>query len=333
MSNLPPLSLTLRPLAALRTEYDARRVTQEVRTVWRSILRSKHWSKARSLFGSLDLRALMELSLSFEAHSNTVGCRFPQGFTPTPQQEAALAQLVELLIPWRVGPFSLGSLEIDTEWRSQQKWARISPLLPKVEGHRIADVGCSSGYFLFQLARIQPSLVVGLDPVDRCWLQVALLQSLIQAQNLSFLPLGLASLTAFPQFFDLILCMGVIYHQRDPFSAVRVLFESLRPGGILVLESLVIDAPGPHFLVPPERYAKMRNAWLIPTADALASLLSRAGFREITVHRFGPLSVDEQRRTPFAPYESLAEFLDPHDTTKTIEGFPAPHTAAVIGRK
>jgi tRNA (mo5U34)-methyltransferase len=172
---------------------------------------------------------------------------------------------------------------------------------------------------------------VGFDPVERCWLQFAFLNSLTQYSTLAFVPAGLSSLIAFPSFFDLILCMGVIYHQRDPFHAVRTLYNSTRPNGKVVLESLVIDREGSYLLVPSDRYAKMRNAWIIPTADALAALMVRAGFKEVEIHRFGPITTEEQRRTTHAPYESLADFLDPGDSNRTIEGHPAPHSAAVVG--
>jgi tRNA (mo5U34)-methyltransferase len=127
--------------------------------------------------------------------------------------------------------------------------------------------------------------------------------------------------------------MGVIYHQRDPFTAVRTLYEATRPGGKVILESLTIDREGPYLLVPRERYAKMRNAWSIPTADALASLMERAGFKDLSIHRFGPISTYEQRTTIHAPYESLADFLDPNESRVTVEGYPAPHSAAVVGIK
>jgi tRNA (mo5U34)-methyltransferase len=115
--------------------------------------------------------------------------------------------------------------------------------------------------------------------------------------------------------------------------ACKRLYQSVRPGGRVLLESLTIDEPGPHLLVPKERYAKMRNAWIIPTAEALESLLLRAGFKDTTTLRFGPITTFEQRRTEWAPYESLADFLDPADSSRTVEGYPAPHSAAVVATK
>jgi tRNA (mo5U34)-methyltransferase len=61
--------------------------------------------------------------------------------------------------------------------------------------------------------------------------------------------------------------------------------------------------------------------------------MTEAGFSDIELHRFGPITSAEQRRTEWAPYESLADFLDPNDSSKTVEGYPAPHSAAVLARR
>jgi tRNA (mo5U34)-methyltransferase len=127
--------------------------------------------------------------------------------------------------------------------------------------------------------------------------------------------------------------MGVIYHQRNPFDAVGTLAHMLASGGTLLLESLIVPSSEPTLLIPRERYAKMRNAWSIPSLGALEALALRAGLEVEAAVSFGPLSLSEQRRTALAPYESLIDFLDPSDHSKTIEGYPAPHTGLVVARK
>jgi tRNA (mo5U34)-methyltransferase len=249
------------------------------------------------------------------------------------QATPELEELCVRLLPWRTGPYHLGDYFIDSEWQSHMKWSRVKGLIPNRPGLRIADVGCSNGYFLFKLSEFKPEIAVGFDPIERCWLQAALLHKLLAIPNTAFLPLGLASLDSFPRFFDLILCMGVLYHQRDQLAAVRRLYDALRPGGTVVLESLVVNQDAPLLITPPDRYAKMRNAWTIPSASLMKRLLLEVGFSDVQVHTFGPLTTTEQRRTSLAPYESLADFLDANDSSKTIEGHPAPHTAAVVGVK
>ena len=44
-------------------------------------------------------------------------------------------------------------------------------------------------------------------------------------------------------------------------------------------------------------------------------------------------SVDEQRSTDWMRFQSLPAFLDPADSSKTIEGYPAPLRATLVARK
>jgi len=317
---------TLRPLKRYRDEIDVRLLASEIRRAWKQVHASVHWSELRTLLRASAFSELRAESLTLTENSVRVNL-------PSTADISHLTTLCKKLSPWRVGPYQLGSLTIDAEWRSHIKWDRISPLLGETSDKRIADIGASSGYFLFKLLQGDPELALGFDPIDRCWLQFSVLQHLINDPRLGFIPTGLATLEAFPGFFDIVLCMGVIYHQRDPFMACKRLYQSIRPGGRVILESLTINEPGSHLLVPKERYAKMRNAWIIPTPEALEALLLRAGFTNTTIHRFGPITTSEQRRTEWAPYESLADFLDPTDSSRTIEGYPAPHSAAVVAIK
>lgn len=327
MNTALPLHTTLAPLKRFRGQFDAPTVVHESRKVWHLIRRSPHWHQIHN-----DLTRLARCGGVTSISSNLSGDEI-QAVLSEGADYDALIKLCHSLISWRTGPYQFGSFSLDTEWRSHLKWSRVSPLIPKRPGMRVADVGCSNGYFMYKLSELKPDITIGFDPIERCWLQFALVQSILKVPNLAFVPMGLLSLSAFSDFFDFILCMGVLYHQRDQALAVQRLFEATRAGGHVVLESLVVPSPAPLVITPPDRYAKMRNAWTIPSANYLQKLFKEAGFKEVSVHSFGPLSTSEQRRTQLAPFESLADFLDPKDPTKTIEGHPAPHTAAVIGRK
>ena len=50
------------------------------------------------------------------------------------------------LHPWRKGPLRLGGVFIDSEWRSDWKWRRVSPHVD-LDGRRILDIGCGNGYY------------------------------------------------------------------------------------------------------------------------------------------------------------------------------------------
>jgi tRNA (mo5U34)-methyltransferase len=74
----------------------------------------------------------------------------------------------------------------------------------------------------------------------------------------------------------------------------------------------------------------MRNVWFIPSPDLLKRMLQRAGFINIRLVDINQTSVTEQRVTDWMSYESLADFLDPNDHNKTIEGYPAPKRAMLV---
>ena len=127
--------------------------------------------------------------------------------------------------------------------------------------------------------------------------------------------------------------MGVLYHRRSPLEHLWQLKDQLVSGGELVLETLVIEGDEHAVLVPGDRYAQMRNVYFIPSALALKNWLEKCGFVDVRIADVCVTSVEEQRRTDWMITESLEQFLDPDDHSKTIEGYPAPMRAVLIATK
>ncbi len=133
--------------------------------------------------------------------------------------------------------------------------------------------------------------------------------------------------------FDTVFSMGVLYHRKSPFEHLFELRGALRPGGELVLETLVVEGDEKTVLTPEGRYAKMRNVWFIPSVPLLEIWLQRCGFSDIRCVDVNRTSVDEQRATEWMIEESLAAFLDPDDPLRTMEGHPAPLRAIMVAKK
>ena len=124
--------------------------------------------------------------------------------------------------------------------------------------------------------------------------------------------------------------MGVLYHRRSPLDHLLELKSCLRPGGELILETLIVDGDESTVLIPKERYAQMRNVWFIPSAAMLLLWLQRLGFKNARVVNVCATSVEEQRTTAWTPYNSLNDFLDPENPALTVEKYPAPLRAIFI---
>ncbi|MEZ4595144.1 MAG: DUF1698 domain-containing protein, partial [Chloroflexota bacterium] len=86
-------------------------------------------------------------------------------------------------------------------------------------------------------------------------------------------------------------------------------------------------------LLPEGRYAQMRNVWFIPTVPTLLGWLRKCGFVEEKVLDITPTTAEEQRSTDWMTFKSLPDFLDKADSRKTVEGYPAPVRAVVVGKR
>ncbi|MEN4910312.1 tRNA 5-methoxyuridine(34)/uridine 5-oxyacetic acid(34) synthase CmoB [Erwinia amylovora] len=251
----------------------------------------------------------------------------------SPRQREGIEKLLRNLMPWRKGPFSLYGVNIDTEWRSDWKWDRVLPHISSLAGRTVLDVGCGSGYHLWRMLGAGAHLVVGIDPMQLFLCQFEAVRKLLgNDQRAHLLPLGIEQLPEL-KAFDTVFSMGVLYHRRSPLDHLCQLKNQLVSGGELVLETLVIDADDQQVLVPGERYAQMRNIYFIPSAGALKNWLEKCGFVDVRIVDHSFTSTDEQRRTSWMTSESLAEFLDPDDATKTVEGYPAPLRAVLVATK
>lgn len=237
---------------------------------------------------------------------------------------AELEAKLKGLMPWRKGPYLLHGVEINTEWKSDLKWDRLKFAIKPLQGRTILDVGCGNGYHGWRMLGDGAELVIGIDPSALFVMQFQAVKHFLGEKNLFVLPLGIEDVPENLQAFDTVFSMGVFYHRKSPIDHLYQLRECLKPGGELVLETLVIPGDENQVLMPGDRYAQMRNVWFLPSSQAMKKWLKRCGFKNIKLVDETYTTVEEQRSTDWMQFHSLEDFLDPDDNTKTLEGYPAP---------
>lgn len=241
-----------------------------------------------------------------------------------------LEQDLRMLMPWRKGPMSLFGIDINTEWHSDWKWDRVSPHIKSLKDKDVLDIGCGNGYYALRSYGQGANLVLGIDPGQKYIMQFYALKKYLGNIPVHLLPLGIEDIPPSLKAFDTVFSMGVLYHRRSPIEHLYELRDCLKPGGELVLETLVIEGDVNSVLLPTNRYQQMRNVWFLPSCDALVLWLQRCGFKNVRVVDVSKTTVDEQRTTDWMEFDSLEKFLDPDDSNKTIEGYPGPMRAVVI---
>lgn len=244
-------------------------------------------------------------------------------------QQKRIENLLKNFKPWRKGPYHVHGTHVDTEWRSDFKWDRLRPHISDLKGRYVLDIGCGSGYHLWRMRGDGAKFVVGVDPTQLFMMQFLSMQHFIQDDSVNLLPLGVEHLPEL-KAFDTVFAMGVLYHRKSPIDFLQQLKAQLAPGGELILETLIIEGDKDTVLVPGERYAKMRNVWFLPSGAALVHWMERLGFKNVRVVNTDQTAYEEQRKTDWIDTESLQDFLDPNDASKTIEGHPAPLRAIIV---
>jgi len=247
---------------------------------------------------------------------------------PVENKERLRRHLFELH-PWRKGPLELGGVRIDTEWRSDWKWARLESHVD-LKGMEVLDIGCGNGYFGLRMLAAGAERVVGIDPTWVFVMQWLAMQKLGPGLNNFVLPLAIEDLPENTAGFDRVFSMGVLYHRKKPVEHLEQLKQLTRPGGQVILETLVLEGPGKEVLKPEGRYARMRNVHAIPSLSVLREWLEQAGLPESQLLDVSKTTTDEQRSTDWMTFESLSECLDAGNHSLTVEGHPAPVRAALL---
>jgi tRNA (mo5U34)-methyltransferase len=117
---------------------------------------------------------------------------------------------------------------------------------PVMSGLRALDIGCSDGYFTFEMERRGAS-VVAIDFVPEDYTGFATARRILgsgaeyrmdNVYNLRPESYG---------HFDVVLFMGVLYHLRKPLAALDAIRSVMKPGARLFVGTMMIDE---YFLLP-----------------------------------------------------------------------------------
>ncbi len=231
--------------------------------------------------------------------------------------------IAKKLMPWRKGPFRIDNIEIQSEWNSFVKFNLLEPYMD-LKDKTVVDIGCNNAYYAFRMLPKEPKKIIAIDPWPIFYLQYLFVNKFVGTDIIDFRMVGLEDMADEGIKADVMFCLGILYHRSDPISSLKALKASLNNGGELFIDNMVILKDGYYALCPPESYAKMSNAYFIPTIDTMRGWLERVGFCDIELLCTKPTDVNEQRKTDWIEGQSLNDFLDKSDPSKTVEGFDAP---------
>lgn len=168
---------------------------------------------------------------------------------------------------------------------SVERWTAAA--LPEdLRGKAVLDIGAWDGYFSFEAERRGAGRVLAIDSLqDRdsergtAGFQYA---RKALASNVEFRVMDMMDLGRLDETFDVVLFLGVYYHLADPIHALRLVFDHLRPGGLVVMEGLVMPGSEAKLrLLAPDDLEP--TTFCVATLPWLQAGLHQAGFDAIQV--------------------------------------------------
>ena len=206
-----------------------------------------------------------------------------------------ILKTAKAMMPWRKGPFSICNIFIDSEWKSNIKYNLLKKHF-NLKNKKIADIGCNNGYYLFRMQEDNPKKLVGFDPSPLYITQFDFINHFIKT-NIIYELLGVEHLEYYEEKFDIIFCLGVLYHRSDPINMLKSLYRGMEKGGEVILDTFYIDGSEETVLSPKSSYSKIPNIYFIPTISALRNWCIRAGFNKFEVLETSSTNSNEQRKT------------------------------------
>ncbi|CAA6807768.1 MAG: tRNA (5-methoxyuridine) 34 synthase, partial [uncultured Campylobacterales bacterium] len=132
------------------------------------------------------------------------------------QNKELIKEIATSLKPWRKGPFQIDDLFIDSEWKSNIKFDIIKKHFD-IENKKVADVGCNNGYYMFKMLEYNPKSIVGFDPSSTYKTQFDFINHFVKSE-IKYELLGVEHIEFYEYKFDVIFCLGVLYHRDNPIG-------------------------------------------------------------------------------------------------------------------
>jgi ubiquinone/menaquinone biosynthesis C-methylase UbiE len=190
--------------------------------------------------------------------------------------------------------------------------ARISP------GFEVLDVGCGTGGFAREIARVAGARVTGCDRSER-FLEHA---QRLAGSSVRWIRADAERLPFEPGSFDRVLLSLVLHQLSEPAGAVAEAFRVLRPGGIVLVRTIAPEDVRERI---PERYLAAMAAAdeaRLPRIDTIVEWLEEAGLADVQVERHlrnKRLDADEQEQELRTEARYRYSFLTDEEIETAVE--------------
>lgn len=171
----------------------------------------------------------------------------------------------------------------------RQRWEHVAKAVPNdLSGLSVLDIGCNAGYIALQAKQRGAEHVLGVD-LKPGYIEQARFSAEVMGLDVEFRELDIYDLHTLGRQFDLVFCVGILYHCKYLSLAVDRVSDTAREA--LIVESAIdpMDSEIPYVrFIRSSQYAgpraegsqRMPGHWH-PNMVALEDMFYERGFRKI----------------------------------------------------
>jgi tRNA (mo5U34)-methyltransferase len=168
----------------------------------------------------------------------------------------------------------------------RRRWTNVEPAVPAdLRGMSVLDIGCNAGFFALEAKKRGADYVCGVD-ISKGYIQQARFCADVLDLDVDFQTCDVYELDTLGRRFDLVFCVGVLYHCKHLLPAVAQIAG--RAQGTLIVESAIdlldSDIPYVRFVrsgdyggPDAEGDRRLTGTWH-PTMPAMEALFRAEGF-------------------------------------------------------
>ncbi len=243
---------------------------------------------------------------------------------PRAPDATALQEEIERLGPWFQNLDLGGVLTAPEHFLGdypRSKWQRFAHVVPeRLDGLSVLEVGCNAGFYAMEMKRRGATRVVGIDSDERYVAQARLATRRLGV-DVDVRLMSVYAVGSLRERFDLVLCLGVLYHLRHPLLALELLHEHVVGDRLLVQcllrgsedvlplqpdypfeERAIFEEPGfPRLHFVERRYSHDPTNWWIPNKACFDAMVRSAGFDILASPQSDVLLCRRAARPPHVP--------------------------------
>jgi tRNA (mo5U34)-methyltransferase len=177
----------------------------------------------------------------------------------------------------------------------QRKRYFFTPLVQllggSLAGRRVLDLGCNAGFWSLSAIEAGAEFVLGVDgrPIHIDQASLVFEVKGVETSRYRFATADVLALDLTDEEpFDVVLCLGLLYHVSKPFELMERI--SAWNTDLLVVDTVLDPSPGPYFRIRGQkvedpRHAIDRPVALHPSKAAVARLAREFGYRDVEMLR------------------------------------------------